>query len=233
MSIPLFLLGAGFNADAAGEVASFGDAHGAQYPLVDDLWRICFDEAPPAHPASIEERFAVELARRNYEPIKRLCHTLMHADYFLAASLSIRDTAPPNSYSAFFDAFPSSRYLTFNYDGLPEIFLYRRSRWMPDDGFGIPVIVEREEEAPPIVPSSTSVVHLHGSMYVYERAVDYHATQTPGEVRIELQPLPEPYFHFDPDSTGRVFWPIRRSRTLAITEVHHRVPCLLDLRWPT
>jgi hypothetical protein len=224
VSLPLFLLGAGFNADAAGEVASFGDAHGAQYPLVGDLWRICFDEATPASTASIEDRFAVELSRRNYEPIKQLCHTLMHADYYLAATLSDRDTGAPNSYSAFFEAFPSSRYLTFNYDSLPEIFLYRRSLWMPDDGFGIPVVVEREDEAPPVIPSSaTRVVHLHGSMYVYERAVDYHAKQTPGDVCIELDPLHEPVFHFDPDRMGRIFWPIRRSRTLGITEIHHRI----------
>ena len=57
MTEPLFLLGAGFNADAKSEVGPvFGESiyigwHEVEcgYPLLADLWRICFGlDNPPA-----------------------------------------------------------------------------------------------------------------------------------------------------------------------------------------
>jgi hypothetical protein len=226
---PLFLIGAGFNADAADLVGAITNWRGeripinARYPLVSDLWNICFDRQSPPADESIEERFAAAMANRDHGPLDRLCDKVMEADFYLAHRLSDAAITVRNPYAAFFDCFAESSYITFNYDALPEIFLYRRGRWYPDDGFGVPVVVQRRDDS--LVPgvSRCFVFHLHGSLCVYPQTMSYHTTQTPGRVDTELRPLAEPLFHFDADSIGALFTPIARSMTLAYRHVAERV----------
>jgi len=75
---PLFLLGAGFNADAAAQVGPLNGTKrlgeripiDARYPLVGNLWSICFDLTPPPECESIEERFATAIASKDHSRIR-------------------------------------------------------------------------------------------------------------------------------------------------------------------
>jgi len=135
----IFLLGAGFNADAGPEIC----AEDGQwcYPLVGDLLRICFElDVPPAG-QSIEDLFQAAQEDRNSQPVERLVDCLMKADHRLGSSLrDERDLRCRNScYWRFFKRFGRSHFLTFNYDSLPEMFLLQQKSWYPQDGFGVPV----------------------------------------------------------------------------------------------
>ncbi|HEX5717298.1 MAG TPA: hypothetical protein VF179_14135, partial [Thermoanaerobaculia bacterium] len=143
MSLPLFLLGAGFNADAKAEV---GPVYGNSiyigrheidcgYPLVADLWQLCFGVANPPEGVSIESCFAEALSARNFEPMAQLAEAIMKAGYHLATHLRSNERGT-NSYAAFFRRFASCTFLTFNYDSLVEIFLSQYGIWYPYDGFG-------------------------------------------------------------------------------------------------
>lgn len=226
----LFLLGAGFNVDANAEVGPIYGQHlhgyryqiDCGYPLVNDLWKICFGVDNPPAGQSIEQWFADAIERRDNEPLTRLYDRLMEADYRLASRLA--DTSSPNSYKAFFDAFENSSFMTFNYDSLPEIFLFRRGKWHPGDGFGVPVIAKRDStnDAPPPAPSFV-VLHLHGSLLIYEQRVEFHATQERHSVNTLLTPLDEARFIFDADSVGALFTPYRRTVNMAYKPVEQRV----------
>jgi hypothetical protein len=144
---PIFLLGAGFNADAKGQAGPiYGESmyigrHEIQcsYPLVGELASVCFGLSAPPSDRSIEELFQESIDARNLEPVKRLLDTLSKADYHIAEQLSCPGAS--NCYSAFFDRFARSHFLTFNYDSLADLFLLRRERWFPHDGYGVPVDV--------------------------------------------------------------------------------------------
>lgn len=77
-STPLFLLGAGFNADAAGEAGSlYGNSIyvsryvlDCSYPLVAATARLCFGLDEPPADRSIEELFRDALERRDYGPLE-------------------------------------------------------------------------------------------------------------------------------------------------------------------
>ena len=91
----LFLIGAGFNADAAAEVGPvFGNSFDGRfpmncaYPLVADVAHLCFElDQVPAN-KSTEQLFDGALAQRDYGPLKKLSYRLMKADYYLATRLS-------------------------------------------------------------------------------------------------------------------------------------------------
>jgi hypothetical protein len=91
--LSIFLLGAGFNADAAKEVGPiYGNSiyvgrylMDVSYPLVADVAQLCFelDQVPPDQ--SIEELFCDALDRNDYAPLKKLSDRLMEADYRLVS----------------------------------------------------------------------------------------------------------------------------------------------------
>jgi hypothetical protein len=200
---PIFLFGAGFNADAKCES---GAINGVAYPLASDLARICFPSL--AEVRSIEDLFNDAQKNGNREPIRRLADCLMAADYDLVDQLL--PGSKRNCYSRFFEHFAGSQYLTFNYDSLPELFLFHQNLWYPHDGYGVPVDCE-------IYPSdahlkdrcSTSLVlHLHGSLYLY--ASPYTLEEAPGEKLTLLKEREQPQFRFDPDKIGQLFPPYQR-----------------------
>jgi hypothetical protein len=210
-------LGAGFNVDAAKEA---GPIYGnsiyeryqidCAYPLVADALALCFgvDQVPSGR--SIEDLFLEALQHNDYVPFRKLYRRLMEADFRLAAKLASGDGS--NSYKEFFRTFPDANFLTFNYDSLPEIFLFKLGRWNPHDGYGLSV----ETEVGPLSPggfapgkSKPLVLHLHGSFSVYSR--EFEITQKSGETIPWLEPLEHPSYGFDPDSITLCFPPYRRA----------------------
>src|SRR5208337_4802505 len=200
--LSLFLIGAGFNADAAAEAGPiYGNSiyvgrypMDCGYPLVADVAHLCFelDEAPPDK--SIEQLFDDALARHDYGPLNKLSNRLMEADYRLATCLSSSEQS--NCYQKFFTTFAGSNFVTFNYDSLPEIFLHRAKRWYPHDGYGVPVEVERFLAATNVDdPNSTSVVlHLHGTFCVHTS--ENEIRRNPGDAMSWLEPLATPRYSF-------------------------------------
>ncbi len=218
----LFLLGAGFNIDAnheAGPITNSydGSAIPCGYPLVSAVLKLSFglDEAPEGK--SVEDLFAGALGVRDFKPMEALVDRLMEADYYVAWKLSTTENR--NSYQKFFDHFKEATFLTFNYDSLPEIFLTRKDRWFPEDGYGVPVQTEPVSLAKTAsrARSSSLVVHLHGSSCVYTIESDIKGNPVGGIA--ELIHLNEPRFAFAPDSIGNCF---PRYRTVTSITGHMR-----------
>ena len=130
--MPTFILGAGFNADAAGEAGRQQQDSG--YPLVGDTLRLCFDLPGIPEGKSIEDLFSDALERRDYGPVAKLADRLRSADYYVAHALARADGM--NRYQRFFRTFPDSNFLTFNYDALPETFLFHLRLWFRAMGTG-------------------------------------------------------------------------------------------------
>lgn len=199
MSDVVFILGAGFNADASATVPHVGKL---AYPLVGDLLRDCFDLASPPAGKSVEALFQEALEKGEHEPIRRLACILQQADYYLSEHAC-------NSYRVFLDAFPSAPILTFNYDGLLEILALRMGQWRPEDGFGVNVEVclppqgKSQVELP--VRSTRQILHLHGSLYLYAQECEIvpRGLGSMGLLRLR----DEPRFVFDPDSVTNGFHP--------------------------
>lgn len=214
----VFLLGAGFNADAKSEVGPvYGESiyigkheiHCA-YPLLGDLAQVCFDLSSPPVDKSIEGLFQESLAKREFEPLRRLTHSVMKSDYYLVPRLLPSPGAAPNSYSKFFTRFRGSQFLTFNYESLPELFLLRQGDWYPHDGYGMPVIAEVAAGHDHLFGRSSIslVLHLHGSLCLYTSSFTFETT--PGESVAWYKTLPTPKFLFDPDSISPLFTPLQR-----------------------
>lgn len=218
-SEPLFLLGAGFNADAKAEVGPvwgqsiYVGRHeiACSYPLVGDLAHLCFGLAGPPGNESIEELFQRAWESRDFEPIQRLTHALMKADYFLAEGLIPMFGATPNSYSTFFARFAGSSFLTFNYDSLPELFLLRQDRWYPHDGYGVPVDAEvmPGHEHLRECSSGSLVLHLHGSLCLYTSTSTF--VQAPREQIAWHTQRERPQYLFDPHSIATLFSPFKQA----------------------
>lgn len=144
-SSAIFLLGAGFNIDAAREAGSvYGNSAyvgpyriDCGYPLIADVLKLCFglDKLPTGK--SVEDLFSEAMQAGKYEPMEKLVHRLMEADYRIAQRLASSES--PNSYREFFERFDGAQFLTFNYDSLPGIFLTQNGRWYPENGYGVPV----------------------------------------------------------------------------------------------
>lgn len=205
--MPTFILGAGFNVDAAGEAGR--QQHDSGYPLVGDMLRLCFDLPGSPEGKSIEDLFSDALERRDYGPITKLADRLRSADYYVANALARAERV--NCYQRFFRAFPDSNFLTFNYDSLPETFLFRLGRWYPRDGYGVRVTAHlppgTEEFADK--KSSALVLHLHGSLCI--RTSEYEARRKPGETTAWLTERDEPRYAFDPSSISATFTPFHRD----------------------
>ena len=114
---------------------------------------------------SIEDLFNDAQKSDDREPIRRLADCLMTADYHLLERL----LAGANCYSIFFERFAGSHYLTFNYDLLPELFLFHQNQWYPHDGYGVPVDCEvyPTDDRMKDLCSTSLVLHLHGSLCLY------------------------------------------------------------------
>ncbi len=203
--MPTFILGAGFNVDAAAEAGRQQSEYG--YPLVGDTLRLCFDMAEVPAGKSIEDLFSEALEQNNYEPIRRLACRLRRADYYVARELALaRDV---NCYQQFFRAFPNSSFLTFNYDSLPETFLFRLGRWFPRDGYGVRVahLPPGSEEFADRT-ASAFVLHLHGSLCI--RISEFEPQRKPGETIAWLKKRNRPRYAFDPSSISANFTPFGR-----------------------
>ena len=202
--MPTFILGAGFNVDAASEA---GPTHSEGYPLVGDLARDCFDLAAIPQGTSIENLFEDALARRTYAPIEKLAHRLREADYYIASQLA-SDSA--NCYRRFFESFVGSHFLTFNYDSLPETILFRSNRWYPRDGYGLEVDADLPSSGKGFESkkSSTLVLHLHGTLCI--RTVESQIRRNSANGVGWLTLLPQPKFKFDPGSITCNFAPFGR-----------------------
>jgi len=210
MSSTLFLLGAGFNKDAKKEAGKI-EVVDCGYPLVHELYKICFPEKGISSSVSIEELFDTEIKRNNYEPLRKLYDTIMKADYHLANKLLLNKECSKNCYNKFFNDFQQSSFLTFNYDSVPEAFLLRLEQWFPQDGYGVPVETEIAFNTPKECKEKAStslVLHLHGSFCIYTHDVEL----TPGyNGNIDIIGIKEnPEFIFDPDSIADLFHPHTR-----------------------
>ena len=205
--MPTFILGAGFNADAVGEAGC--QQYDSGYPLVGDTLRLCFDLPGVPEGKSIEDLFADALERRDYAPISRLADRLRSADYYVASVLATAERV--NCYRQFFRTFPDSRFLTFNYDSLPETLLFRLGRWYPPDGFGVRVTAHLPPGAEEFAAKTSSalVLHLHGSLCI--RTSEYEARRKPGEAIAWLTERDEPMYAFDPSSISANFTPFDRD----------------------
>jgi hypothetical protein len=210
MESPLFLLGAGFNNDAKKEAGNTKGESGG-YPLVSDLYRLCF----PANDSSIsiEELFDDALKKNNYEPLKKLYDLIMKADHDIAGKLLFEKEYSKNCYSKFFNDFQQSSFLTFNYDSLPEVFLLQLESWFPHDGYGVPVeigfnwsigIDEKKIKEHLAKKSRSLVLHLHGSLCIYIK-----------DFKIEnnlIKIKDKPVFKFDPSSISNNFHPYEKAK---------------------
>jgi hypothetical protein len=199
-----FILGAGFNVDAAAEARRAADSlHGGghrpqcRYPLIAEILKLCFerDELPAG--MSIEDLFATELSNPKSKPLEKLATCLEDADRQLAGlGLASRDAQ--NCYMNFFRTFPSANFLTFNYDCLAETCLHQLDLWYPHDGFGVPVKVTPGWRAETHTGrrSLAQVLHLHGTLYV--RTTEFSVRADPSEGMGMLQLLEHPLYDFDP-----------------------------------
>lgn len=197
------MIGAGFNVGANNLVV--GNPQGARYPLTAELGALCFGRSPDAG-ESIEAMFDRALSERNWAPLTRLLNTLLAADYYIADALS----QTPNHYTDFLRFFPSSHFLTFNYDALLELLLFRLGRWRPEDGYGLPVDATLTSAATTLPECSTNLVlHLHGSSCV---SISTHFVEyEPNGRTIEgtIRQRDTPLFSFDPLQLARRFSPYR------------------------
>jgi hypothetical protein len=101
----------------------------------------------------------------------------------------------------FFTRLKNSSFLTFNYDALVEIFLYRLNHWNPHDGFGCQVESNyygtQEEKTNILYNSSKSfVIHLHGSLNILTSKLDIIEERT----NYTLVKPKEASFIFDPQT---------------------------------
>ena len=112
-----------------------------------------------------------------------------------------------NCYHQFFRTFPDSNFLTFNYDSLPETFLFRLGRWYPRDGYGVPVRAHLPPGSEEFdnKTSSALVLHLHGSLCI--RTSEYTQRLKPGEAIVSQTKRNAPLYTFAPYSISANFGP--------------------------
>jgi hypothetical protein len=177
----VFILGAGFNIDAASEAGYQKplpvSERPARYPLVSDLLTICFNlEKLPYNIKSIEELFQECINRGEIEPLNNLYDFLMELDYYviyesITPHLELGGKHYNNAYIRFLRDFKKSPLITFNYDSLPEILLFAMGTWFPNDGYGVPVEVQKRplRRKIPEEKSLRHILHLHGSLCVHNK----------------------------------------------------------------
>ena len=132
-AVRVFLVGAGFNADAVGHIDALKET--VRYPLGTDLASVAFGVKAIPEGLSIEEMFQREIDQGNSGPIEKMCQAILKADYYVTEAI-LSASNKQSAYSQFFADFPTSEFLSFNYDGLIEILLLHRQRWNPTSGCG-------------------------------------------------------------------------------------------------
>ena len=205
LSATVFVLGAGFNADASIEART-----NARYPLSQNLAKACFglDELPAD--CSIEDHFANAIRDHHSKPMRILSDLLIDADYHVGMRLRAYAGNDDNVYLTFLRRFRSATFLTFNYDSLVEMLLLSLNCWRPDDGYGMPVSVELPLYPPPLPDRSDSLVlHLHGSLMVYPQELTI--VKKPSRSFPMLERRAEPAFLFDSDVLDAAFFPFERA----------------------
>ena len=200
-----FILGAGFNADTTVEAGPLFTPSlcgtyqiDCSYPLVGDAIRLCFGLQELPYGKSVEDLFSEALKRGEYDPIDKLADRLRYADLRIATALA-RDEKL-NCYRSFFETFTDSNFLTFNYDSLPETFLFKLGRWYPYDGYGVCVVADLPPGAARFKDkrSPALVLHLHGSLCI--RTSEYEMRRQPEDATPLLVERALPKFEFDPYS---------------------------------
>src|ERR1017187_668452 len=209
--MPSFILGAGFSADAAGEAGPlFADSlYGEHYvidcgyPMVGDTLRLCFGLERTPEGKSIEDLFADAEEQRDPDPIQKLAQRLRYADYRIAQELASGKRA--NCYLEFFTRFMRCNFLTFNYDSLPETFLFRLGCWYPHDGYGVRVLAPQGPNAEESIQgrSGALVLHLHGSLSI--RTDEYEIRRESADAMGMLTKRDAPRYTFAPSSIGGNF----------------------------
>jgi hypothetical protein len=204
----VFVLGAGFNVDAASEAGNPAGAYPRPpgYPMAAELRRLCFSlDADPQK--TVEDLFqeSIDAVRGDDMvplPLKELYNFLREADYFITPHLWTGGDHEENIYLKFLRDFPNAPLLTFNYDSLPEILLLWERRWTPRKGYGVKVRAEYVGVERTFARSCRHVLHLHGSLCVYT-----------GPFEIDgglLREREVPEYCFDPDNVADRFRPFIR-----------------------
>jgi hypothetical protein len=226
----VFLLGAGFNCDAAAAAGKSktdvldSSGHIARYPLVGDLLEPCFglEDLPPNK--SVEDIFQDSIESGNRKPLETLYKWLMELDYYIVPHLKRGGSHEDNAYTKFLGKFRKSPLLTFNYDSLPELLLLAEQHWCPMDGYGVDVQASTRKIRvgnQPVKTSLRPILHLHGSLCVYP--VTYDFEKHPGSDTSWMVDCP-PKFIFDPDALGELFRPFERIQPgVTYANVHERV----------
>jgi hypothetical protein len=195
--------------------------------MMPDLIHLCYPKRSPQECRSVEEWFHESLQSQDFTPLRRLCDTLMEADYYLAPRLIRTEGEQTSSYGRFFQQFRAADFITFNYDSFVEAALLRMRRWIPTDGYGLPVFAAqmpvRAEGVVIPANSDSLVLHLHGSLCVYESHFAFSEVDSSGVHW--LQQKPEIEYAFDPDSLGHLFVPWERvvQPLLGVDPVQERV----------
>ena len=204
----VFLLGAGFSSAANSYLRPEDRGACGPYPLAADLTGRCFDTSYDLA-EGVEQAFQAAADRRDHRPFDVLVDLIQGADYCpgrRAASDSL------SALRLFLDQRPASTYLTFNYDCLLEQALLRAGLWYPLDGFGVTADVSRPASVPASLlerRSSSKVIHLHGSLYLYAREFDVSSPDKSGIQWHTLKDVAE--FVFDPDANASLFLPFEKG----------------------
>jgi hypothetical protein len=210
----VFILGAGFSVDAASEAgypSALSSGRPAQYPLIPDLLKACFNMDTLPLNKSIEDLFQDCIDKRETQSLDNLYNIIMETDYYITPLLKRTGSHYNNVYIKFMQDFPKSPLITFNYDSLPEILLLAEQLWSPIDGYGVPVHTWQpplRHGQPYKGKSLRPILHLHGSLCVYPST--YYYTKQSGQDYPLMQDYNEPKFLFDPHSLGHCFEPFER-----------------------
>jgi len=219
MNNTTIVVGAGFNFDSGAEVGPIyaESLNGpfkfvCRYPLMKELVPLCFPERQNEVCQSIEEWFQQSNESGNMKPLRHLYDELMKADYYLVPRLVDPDRGIDSPYSRFFNHFLQADFITFNYDSFVEISLHRLGRWTPVDGYGVSVLVCTSTAVSEKVSipeySQNLVLHIHGSLCVYESDFTFSEADRAGIHWLKQKPETE--FLFDPDSLSHLFFPWER-----------------------
>lgn len=210
-SSPVFILGAGFNVDAASEagypIVPYSGLK-AHYPMLGELLEPCFgiEALPPGK--SIEDLFQDSFDRNDPKPFNDLCNRLMEADNYITHRIKQGGSHSSNVYTKFLEDYPESPLLTYNYDSLLEILLLANNAWCPTDGYGVPVDVSQKTirmGKQPAKESHRPVLHLHGSLCVYAVTFYIEELHDTGPDRLRFDRHPQ--FLFNPEEISSSFFP--------------------------
>ena len=175
--------------------------------MLADLPRICFGREALNCNESVEQLLADAQGAGQREPLERLAREIMRADYYLVPELTREGSH--NCYARFFNRFETAHFLTFNYDSLVDVFLFRRGRWCPDDGYGVPVVADRDQVGQAPSESHSLVLHLHGTFCLY--ISDHQFVDRTGSGIEWYEGVDPPRYVFDSDSISTLFRPYRRT----------------------